>query len=1025
MKQKLLTLCTLTLLLALSGLRLPAQTLAVGSTLMSAENNPYLVPPTPEAAAFLNYGQYSVSQASGQVDVSIPIYEIRTRELTFPVSLSYIGGGVRVTDKASWAGLGWVLNAGGVVNLTVNGLPDKSMNPELPTATKIRADKDAASLNLTIAEKSNGLNGTDKMRDRYDYTMGKTGGSFYITGYNNYLQVPYTENRIRRLVNSTGKLTAGFVITDDSGTSYYYEQAETSTVVSTVWRFEIPDRHGRQVMTGLCRNTDVESIRSVFVYASLSELTTGETGYAISNLTLAEPEYLTISYYDSYDYRSLSCIADSLPAAPAESDSRFVPVYDNVVEDRDISVVGQLTGKRVRDVAGECETLTSYWYDELDRPVRTASHDTGTGITDEVFTNYNIAGRPTLKKRVHLRGADTVFTETQAFGYDRTGRLVETFHAMNDGDMKPLLRNVYDDVGRLVKTVYGESLDSLSYSYNIRNLPTSISGTDFSQNLYYNIGPGTRRHNGFVSAVSWKVGGQQWRGYKYGYDSAGHLTSASYGEGQDLTGNGGRYDEMFPSYDLNGNLLSLKRTGQTGDNSFERVDDLTLEYDGNHLVRVGDAVATEHPNRAYNRFNGGSQAEVQYEYDVCGNLVHDDNRGLSLSYNHLSLPDTLSFGSGGRLVYGWDAEGRKRSLTVEEPGKEDVRRDYFDGVIYRDGVPEMLQTATGYYSFKDGKYRHFIKDYLGSVRLVRNEDGAVEEINSYYPSGALLSTPVPDTQPYKYSGKERIGELGLGWHDFGARHYDPVLMRWHTSDVRAEKSANFSPYAFCLNNPVNFVDPDGRFPDIVWDLFSVGLGVKSFADNVKAGNVWGAVFDAGGIVVDVVAAAVPLVPGGVGAVRAGIKAAKAADAVDDAVDAARAADKALDAAKTADRVDNATDVAKSMKRGPKPNGGDAKPHGNADHNKAIDEKIVELKQSGKAEEIRKNQAQVDYDGNKVGNNRPDVQWNTDGVHHNYEVDRTMKNSDRHKKVIEANDPKAEFEYELIIDGLTPFDRIIK
>ncbi len=58
-------------------------------------------------------------------------------------------------------------------------------------------------------------------------------------------------------------------------------------------------------------------------------------------------------------------------------------------------------------------------------------------------------------------------------------------------------------------------------------------------------------------------------------------------------------------------------------------------------------------------------------------------------------------------------------------------------------------------------------------------------------------------------------------------------------------------------------------------------------------------------------------------------------------------------------------------------------------------------------------------------NRPDVQWNTDGVHHNYEVDRSKKNSDRHKKVIEKNDPKAEFEYELIIDGLTPFDRIIK
>ena len=114
-----------------------------------------------------------------------------------------------------------------------------------------------------------------------------------------------------------------------------------------------------------------------------------------------------------------------------------------------------------------------------------------------------------------------------------------------------------------------------------------------------------------------------------------------------------------------------------------------------------------------------------------------------------------------------------------------------------------------------------------------------------------------------------------------------------------------------------------------------------------------------------------------------------------------------------------------MKHRPEPNGGKAKPHGNADHNKAIDDKIVELEKTKKAEEIRKNQVQVDFEGNKVGNNRPDVQWNADGIHHNYEVDRSRKNSDRHKKVIEANDPKAAFEYELIIDGLVPFDKTIK
>ena len=158
------------------------------------------------------------------------------------------------------------------------------------------------------------------------------------------------------------------------------------------WKFEIPDRQGRQVMTGLCKNTDVESIRSVFVYASPTGSTTGYTGYGISNLTLTEPEYLTINYYDSYDYRSLVHFADSLPVVPTTSDSLFTQVYTNIVEGKDISVIGQLTGKLVREVSGEGWTFSSYWYDELNRPVRTASHNTSTGIVDEVFTNYNISG---------------------------------------------------------------------------------------------------------------------------------------------------------------------------------------------------------------------------------------------------------------------------------------------------------------------------------------------------------------------------------------------------------------------------------------------------------------------------------------------------------------------------------------------------------------------------------------------------------------------------------------------------------
>ena len=64
------------------------------------------------------------------------------------------------------------------------------------------------------------------------------------------------------------------------------------------------------------------------------------------------------------------------------------------------------------------------------------------------------------------------------------------------------------------------------------------------------------------------------------------------------------------------------------------------------------------------------------------------------------------------------------------------------------------------------------------------------------------------------------------------------------------------------------------------------MGVRSFVQNIKSGNVSGAVGDAVGIAIDAVAAAVPFVPGGVGAVRAG---AKAVNAIDNAADAAKTA----------------------------------------------------------------------------------------------------------------------------------------
>ena len=83
-----------------------------------------LLPPTPQAAAFARYGEYPVSYATGIPQISIPLYEIKLGAYTLPISISYHASGIKADDVASTVGLGWVLNAGGVISRSVQGAPD-------------------------------------------------------------------------------------------------------------------------------------------------------------------------------------------------------------------------------------------------------------------------------------------------------------------------------------------------------------------------------------------------------------------------------------------------------------------------------------------------------------------------------------------------------------------------------------------------------------------------------------------------------------------------------------------------------------------------------------------------------------------------------------------------------------------------------------------------------------------------------------------------------------------------------------
>jgi RHS repeat-associated protein len=309
----------------------------------------------------------------------------------------------------------------------------------------------------------------------------------------------------------------------------------------------------------------------------------------------------------------------------------------------------------------------------------------------------------------------------------------------------------------------------------------------------------------------WKTKNFELCEYQFDYDGANRLTNAVY------TGTG--LHNTSYTYDQNGNILTLNRHGRLGDGTwFGKIDELTYNYNGNQLNYVNDNEATQYQNNGFKEQTRLTTAE--YTYDANGNMTADLNKNLTVNrYNYLNLPEHIEISMNGlnHINYLYDAAGTKLVKQTMEDGVPQHTTDYIGSFVYEDGQLQYILTEEGrIVFFPDGshEYQYFLKDHLGNTRVTFNSGGIIQE-DSYYPFGltmAGLSHQTGEDLPnkYLYNGKELQDDFGLEWYDYGARFYDAQIGRWHVVDNKAEKYSSLTPYAYAINNPIIFLDPDGN-----------------------------------------------------------------------------------------------------------------------------------------------------------------------------------------------------------------------
>ena len=425
------------------------------------------------------------------------------------------------------------------------------------------------------------------------------------------------------------------------------------------------------------------------------------------------------------------------------------------------------------DADAAAEVVHRYAYDHLGNVrVKQVEIEGLTGAKTATYT-HDLAGRVT--RLVYPDGAQA------RYAYDGAGRLSR----VGDANGNTLAAYTHTAAGNIATHIVGQGAGDTTadgvvtgtYTYNPREWVTEIDyAGKFSSELTYDLA-------GNVTRQEYSHGGAASKTADYAYDALYRIT------GFDLTGGTSR----DYAYDRSGNLTSVV-TGSSR---------LTYNYSG-----------TSTPNRLDSTTGTGGQT---YTYNQNGWMTRKGADTLRYDYRGL----TTGFGSARYLM---DPDRRRAKKTVGT----DVTY-YLRGPGGKVLAEYTGQTQSANYVYAGSRRiariagssaSYYLADHLGSTRSLVGEDGAVTAAYDYWPYGKILVSSGTGATHFRFTGHERDAESGLDY--MLDRNYAYNIGRFLRPDPMQDEYPGISPYAYAANNPLKYVDPDGRivFPAVFGLLYA-------------------------------------------------------------------------------------------------------------------------------------------------------------------------------------------------------------